>query len=241
MQYKLEHKSDPRTVEHRTKGGPMAEGLRERKRRASRRAMEQAAVGIAYDEGLSAVTVDRVCEAAMVSRSTFFNYFSSLEEAGVGKTELCKELEEAVFGSTLDYDPDLTETILNRHPDDLVLAASLIVMESVRGQADDEVTRRRFALFSREPGTTSRVSWSSHESRERLIAVIATWLDAHPEHARLADADHLTEARLTVAFSIMLGDEVQRFAREVDGVVHIDPETFRTARRRMAAISAPTH
>lgn len=203
----------------------MVEGLRERKRRASKRAMERAAVDIAYAEGVDAVTVDRVCEAAMVSRSTFFNYFSALEEA--------------IFGSALEYDPELTEEILSRHPDDLVLAASLIVMESVRGQADDEVTRRRFALFAREPGTTSRVSWSSHESRERLIAVVAAWLDRHPERARLADADHQTEARLTVAFSIMLGDEVQRFAREVDGVVQIDPETFRTARHRMAAISAP--
>ncbi|MCR2799646.1 TetR/AcrR family transcriptional regulator [Microbacterium sp. zg-Y818] len=203
----------------------MAEGLRERKRRAAKRAMERAAVDIAYDEGVSAVTVDRVCEAAMVSRSTFFNYFSSLEQA--------------IFGSPLSYDPELTEEILSQHPDDLVLAASLIVMESVRGQADDEVTRRRFALFAREPGTTSRVSWASHQSREGLIAVVAAWLDRHPERARLTDADHQTEARLTVAFSIMLGDEVQRFAREVDGVVLIEPETFRTARRRMAAISAP--
>ncbi|MCR2825589.1 TetR/AcrR family transcriptional regulator [Microbacterium sp. zg.Y909] len=203
----------------------MAEGLRERKRRAAKRAMERAAVDIAYDEGVSAVTVDRVCEAAMVSRSTFFNYFSSLEQA--------------IFGSPLSYDPELTEEILSQHPDDLVLAASLIVMESVRGQADDEVTRRRFALFAREPGTTSRVSWASHQSREGLIAVVAAWLDRHPERARLTDADHQTEARLTVAFSIMLGDEVQRFAREVDGVVLIEPETFRTARRRMAAISTP--
>jgi len=203
----------------------MAEGLRERKRRASKRAMERAAVDIAYEEGVGAVTVERVCAAAMVSRSTFFNYFPSLEEA--------------IFGSALAYDPELTERILDRHPDDLVLAASLIVMESVRGQADDEVTRRRFALFSREPGTTSRVSWSSHDSREGLVAVVADWLDRHPDRARLSDADHQTEARLTVAFSIMLGDEVQRFAREIDGVVQIDPETFRTARHRMAAISAP--
>ncbi|SFI19901.1 MULTISPECIES: TetR/AcrR family transcriptional regulator [Microbacterium] len=202
----------------------MVEGLRERKRRAARRAMEQAAVDIAYDEGVGAVTVDRVCAAALVSRSTFFNYFSSLEQA--------------IFGAALEYDPQLTDDILGRHSDDLVVAASRIVMESVRGAVDDDLTRRRFALFAREPGTTSAVSWASHESRERLIAVIAAWLDAHPEHARLADPDHTAEARLTVAFAIALGDEVQRDAREVDGEVRIDLETFRTARRRMAAISA---
>ena len=201
----------------------MAEGLRELKRRAARRAMENAAVDLAYDEGVRAVTVERVCAAAMVSRSTFFNYFTSLEQA--------------IFGAALEYDPALTDRILARYPDDLVVAASVIVMESVRG-ADDEMTRRRLALFTREPGTTSAVSWASHESRERLIAVIAAWLDAHPERARLTDADHATEARLTVAFAIALGDEVQRDAREVDGDVRIDPETFRAARGRMAAISA---
>ena len=201
----------------------MAEGLRELKRRSARRAMENAAVDLAYDEGVRAVTVERVCAAAMVSRSTFFNYFTSLEQA--------------IFGAALEYDPALTDRILARYPDDLVVAASVIVMESVRG-ADDEMTRRRLALFTREPGTTSAVSWASHESRERLIAVIAAWLDAHPERARLTDADHATEARLTVAFAIALGDEVQRDAREVDGDVRIDPETFRAARGRMAAISA---
>ena len=201
----------------------MAEGLRELKRRSARRAMENAAVDLAYDEGVRAVTVERVCAAAMVSRSTFFNYFTSLEQA--------------IFGAALEYDPALTDRILARYPDDLVVAASVIVMESVRG-ADDEMTRRRLALFTREPGTTSAVSWASHESRERLIAVIAAWLDAHPERARLTDADHATEARLTVAFAIALGDEVQRDAREVDGDVRIDPETFRAARRRLAAISA---
>lgn len=205
----------------------MAEGLRELKMRAQRRAMEHAAVDLAYEEGVRAVTVDRVCAEAMVSRSTFFNYFASLDEA--------------IFGSALVYDPALTTDILNRHPRDLVVAASLIVMASVRGQSDDTVTQRRFALFAREPGVTSAVSWSSDESRERLVTVIADWLDAHPEYARLADTDtdHATEARLTVGLSIALGDEVIRHVREVDGEVPIDLETFHTARRRMAAISMP--
>lgn len=199
-------------------------GLRERKMRAARRAMEAAAVQIAYDDGIGAVTVDRVCAAALVSRSTFFNYFSALEQA--------------IFGTALTYPPEVTDRILAAHADDLVVAAALIVMEMVRGEPDDEVTRLRYALFAREPGTTSAVSWGSHESRERLIDVIAAWLDAHPEHARLPEADHRTEARLTVSFAIALGDEVQRGAREVDGVVHIDDGALRTARQRLAAIGA---
>lgn len=205
----------------------MAEGLRERKRRAARHAMESAAVDIAYEEGVRAVTVDRVCEKAIVSRSTFFNYFTSLEAA--------------IFGSALEYDPELTDQILTRHSDDLVTAGSLIVMESVRRAADESITQRRLALFMREPGTTSAVSWSSHESREGLVAVIEAWLDAHPDDARLSAGDHATEARLTVGLSIALGDEVQRHAREVDGVVIIEPEAFDVARRHMAEIAPLQH
>lgn len=202
----------------------MAEGLREIKMRAARRAMEHAAVDIAYDEGTQAVTVDRVCAAALVSRSTFFNYFASLDEA--------------IFGSALEYDRAVADGILSRHPRDLVVAACLIVMDAVRGQADDDLTRRRFALFAREPGTTSAVSWASHESRERLVDVLETWLDAHPEHARLGAGDHATEARLTVGLSIALGDEVLRGARERDGEVRIDEAALRAVRARMSAILA---
>lgn len=202
----------------------MSEGLRERKMRVARRAMERAAVDIAYDEGVQAVTVDRVCAAVPVSRSTFFNYFASLEEA--------------IFGSALSYDSQVTDAILSRHPDDLVVAACLIVMDAVRGQSDDEVTRRRFALFAREPGTTSAVSWASHESRERLVAVIEAWLDGHPGQARLSHGGHAVEARQTVGLSIALGDEVLQDVREVDGEVSVDLATLRAARARMSAILA---
>ncbi|WP_403022045.1 TetR/AcrR family transcriptional regulator [Salinibacterium sp. GXW1014] len=202
----------------------MAEGLRERKVRLTRRRIEKAAVDFAYEGGIKSVTVEQICDAAMVSRSTFFNYFSSLDQA--------------IFGPPLEYDPALTERLLTTHSDDLVVAASLIVTESVRGQTDDAVTRRRLALFAREPGTTSAVSWAAHDSRERLVAVIAAWLDSHRELARLPDDDSETEARLIVAMSITVGDEGIRDLQEVDGELVIDPAPYIRARRRLAAVLA---
>lgn len=182
--------------------------------------MERAAVDLAYEEGVQAVTVERVCDAAMVSRSTFFNYFSSLGQA--------------IFGAALEYDPEVTERILGEHSDDLVVAASLIVMESVRGQAEDDLTRRRFALFAREPGVASSVSWTSGTSRGRLVDVITAWLDAHPSDARLTDTDHVVEARLTVGLAIALGDEVQRHGGEE---FPIDPKLFKKIRAQIAEVS----
>lgn len=199
--------------------------LREAKMHAARRLMEQAAVDLAYEEGIGAVTVDRVCATAMMSRSTFFNYFPSLDQA--------------IFGAPLSYDRELTARVLAQHSRDLVVAACLIVMESVRGQVDDELTRKRFALFIREPGTTNAVSWTSHESRQGLENVIADWLREHPESARLADADPETEARMTVGFSIALGDEVMRLVGDEGGELPFDVAHFRTVRERMARISLP--
>lgn len=202
----------------------MSEGLRERKVRETRRRIELAAVNLAYEGGIAHATVERICAFAQISRSSFFNYFPTREQA--------------IFGAPLEYDPQLTERLLSEHSDDLVVAASLIVSESVRGDINDEVTLRRLALFVREPGTTNAVSWSSHESRERLIAVIAEWLDTHRECARLTQSESAVEARMVVAMAIAVGDEAMREMTDVDGRVVLDLEAYRLARRRLAMVLA---
>ncbi|WP_144763553.1 TetR/AcrR family transcriptional regulator [Curtobacterium sp. 9128] len=65
---------------------PEAEpGLRERKRRATRLAIQQAALRIAAEDGLAAVTVDEISRRADISPRTFFNYFPSKEQALLGE------------------------------------------------------------------------------------------------------------------------------------------------------------
>lgn len=62
-------------------------GLRERKKRETRAALIRTAFELCADRGVDDVTVADIAAGANVSTRTFFNYFSSKEEAFVGGTE----------------------------------------------------------------------------------------------------------------------------------------------------------
>jgi AcrR family transcriptional regulator len=64
----------------------MSEGLRERKKAETRRALSSAALRLAQALGPDGVTVEAIAEAAGVSTRTFFNYFASKDDAIVGIT-----------------------------------------------------------------------------------------------------------------------------------------------------------
>src|SRR6476660_7135880 len=66
-------------------------GLRERKKRETRRALNGAALDLVEEKGYAAVTTEEIASRAGVSARTFFNYFPSKEAAVIGTT--AEELE----------------------------------------------------------------------------------------------------------------------------------------------------
>jgi AcrR family transcriptional regulator len=58
----------------------MAEGLRERKKRQTRRRIGEVATGLFVERGFAAVTIAEIAEAAEVSVNTVYNYFESKED-----------------------------------------------------------------------------------------------------------------------------------------------------------------
>jgi AcrR family transcriptional regulator len=72
--------------------------LRERKRRATRQAIQREAITLALEEGLAAVTIDEISRRADISPRTFFNYFSSKDDALLGEAPTLNDDDElAVF------------------------------------------------------------------------------------------------------------------------------------------------
>ncbi|SDZ40143.1 TetR family transcriptional regulator [Herbiconiux ginsengi] len=88
---------------------PQAEelGLRERKRRATRRAIQVAVLRLTAENGLDQVTIEDISRDAGVSPRTFFNYFPSKEAslAGDAPFALTDDIAEAFENAGPDGDP----------------------------------------------------------------------------------------------------------------------------------------
>src|SRR5688500_833282 len=74
----------------------MDEGLRERKKRQTRRRIADMAMGLFMARGFDQVTVAEVARAADVSVNTVFNYFGTKEDLFLDRQEEVEDLQSRV-------------------------------------------------------------------------------------------------------------------------------------------------
>lgn len=90
-------------------------GLRERKKQETRDSLQSAALRLTADRGLDRVTVEAIADAADVSPRTFFNYFSSKEQAVIGTDDQwAQRIHAAVDGLPASDEPlELLRAVLS--------------------------------------------------------------------------------------------------------------------------------
>ena len=144
-------------------------GRRERKKLETRRALASAALHLAAERGPDQVTIEDIAEAADVSVRTFFNYFSSKEEAIIGwdtagQTEVATKLLDRPAG-----EPPL-------------LAMRNVVHEMIQNApewADERALRHR--LVREHPSLLPRHLAAHYELERSLLHAMAQRLGVDPE------------------------------------------------------------
>lgn len=202
-------------------------GLRERKRRATENAIEQAAVELALEHGPSGVTVEAICQRADVSRSTFFNYFPTKEQAIFGRPWIIEA-------------GDQSEAILNAYPTDLPLALMYITVAAIgTSQVNTTVSRGRREILDAHPELAHQMAAILAALEQQLVGIVADWLIRHPEHGRLGPENAVGEAIMvarvaSTAATVMISDW-----RDMDGDIIMDPQRFSQIVQQLAFIASP--
>jgi AcrR family transcriptional regulator len=137
-------------------------GRRERKRVATRAAIEDAAWRLFAERGFTATSVDAIAEHADVAPRTFFRYFPSKDAVLYGDS---RALEQA-FRDALAARPDDEPAVAS------FAAALRAIAPLVDGQRDRHLLRRRILSDDRGPAVADRLGALDEKSHmlEELVA-----------------------------------------------------------------------
>jgi AcrR family transcriptional regulator len=204
----------------------IATGLRERKRAATSRAIQLAALELVSERGLDRVTVEDIARRADISPRTLFNYFSSKEEAFIGASPdlSSPEATERFLSGTgpiLDDLAALVLTSVSAGLDDLdILHLRRSLMKQYPEMAarraaslktfEDELARILEERFRRDPDLAGDPAQRSE--RARLLALVAIAAMRHA-YALWADGDQ----------RVSLPSRLRRSFRQLESVLGSEP------------------
>ena len=157
-------------------------GLRERKKRETRRAINLAALDLVDEKGFSAVTTEEIAARAGVSARTFFNYFPSKEAAVIGTT--AEELESYAAALETPLPGETPIGSLRR------ILAGMLAPASV----DRELRAKRRRILLGEPSLAPALVGNNIRIENALTAALERRLGVRPGTS--------LDARVTVAVAM---------------------------------------
>jgi AcrR family transcriptional regulator len=186
----------------------MAEqGLRERKKQATRRMIADIATGLFVVRGFDAVTVAEIAEAAGVSKMTVFNYFPRKEDLYLDRhLDRLRELE-AVVRDRPAGEP--VSAAMRRYQHELLAAQHPLsgAIEGVRGF---------WSVLRDSPALMSRMVEQEHEIAELLAGLL---IEETGDEFRSRLVGSLLTATITTIWNtavarIIAGDDVEQVRRD---------------------------
>lgn len=150
--------------------GTMTEGLRERKKLTTRRALAEAALRLAVDRGYQGFTVADITDAVGVSRRTFSNYFA-------GRAECLVSLSDDLLHDVLESLPQRTGELGVRE----ILQTALISL----GRTMREGAQDYFRLVIAEPELQAAVAASTGAHLQLVAEAISRVTGRPPADIRV--------------------------------------------------------
>ncbi|OBJ68033.1 TetR/AcrR family transcriptional regulator [Mycobacterium sp. 1274756.6] len=142
--------------------------LRERKKFATKEALGRAALDLAVQRGLDAVTAEAIAEAADVSTRTFHNYFSCKEDA------VLFELEKSA--------QQLVEAFRDRSPDEALLdSLEAVQVEFVESAAGLDRMIAVTRLMAAHPALIAQHVAANDSTSQAMLAEIGRRTGTDPD------------------------------------------------------------
>jgi AcrR family transcriptional regulator len=138
---------------------------REARRRAASTAIERIAVDLALEHGAAAVTVEAICERALISARTFYNYFPTKDAAIVGNVVSLPSVTE-IDGFVRSSGSDLLGELIE-----------LCAQGAPQFPDEREVMILRMRLLEREPALVSKMTDNFDEIYAQLTHAVLQRLE----------------------------------------------------------------
>ena len=185
------------------------EGLRERKRRQTRRRIAEAALRLFLEKGFDETTLDEIATAADISRRTVFHYFDSKDAILLAWQSGAEELFRRALAdassdrSSIDVVRDALLTMVSKYETREAIAIDRLLRstEALRARKQADYKRQEEALF-----TALAEKWPAPEKRVRLRIVAMMGIGAMRIAAEVWSAEQGTrplELYLREAFTAL--------------------------------------